>query len=153
MSIPHHQPTLTARTRESQERRLPDLPPSRAATRCDTELMPLSDDLRFALDLADLADGISLQRFAHQDFNVHLKADGSPVTDVDIAVEKALLASVRVKYPDDAFLGEEVGKVGASTSLRRWIARGWTAQRRSRWAADLGGLSSRCRKEPTSFSG
>lgn len=86
--------------------------------------MPFQDELCFALRLADLADEMSLPRFNDRRFDVRLKADGSPVTDVDVAVEKALLASVQAKYPDDAFLGEEVGEVGEVTSRRRWIVDG-----------------------------
>lgn len=86
--------------------------------------MPFREELSFALRLADQADGICLQRFADQRFEVRLKADGSPVTDVDVEVEETLMASVQAECPHDAFLGEEVGEVGAPASLRRWIVDG-----------------------------
>jgi len=35
------------------------------------------------------------------------KADGSPVTDVDIAAEQAIRRIVAARFPDDGFLGEE----------------------------------------------
>lgn len=86
--------------------------------------MVLLDDLGFALRLAALADGISLQRHADRRFNVRLKDDGSPVTDVDVEVEETLLEWVLRDRPDDAFLGEEVGDSGAAGSSRRWIVDG-----------------------------
>jgi histidinol-phosphatase len=37
----------------------------------------------------------------------HAKPDGSPVTDADLAVEKAIRAIVQARFPDDGFYGEE----------------------------------------------
>lgn len=86
--------------------------------------MALQDELAFALHLADLADGISLQMHAAQRFDVRLKEDGSPVTDVDVEVEETVLEYVQRACPDDAFLGEEVGGSTAAKSSRRWIVDG-----------------------------
>ena len=47
-------------------------------------------DLAFALELADLADSISLPRFRASDLRVETKPDLTPVTDADRAVERAL---------------------------------------------------------------
>jgi histidinol-phosphatase len=47
-------------------------------------------DLAFALDLADLADALTLRRFGAVDLRVETKPDLTPVTDADRAVERAL---------------------------------------------------------------
>jgi histidinol-phosphatase len=47
-------------------------------------------DLGFALSLADDADALTLARFRAADLRVETKADLTPVTDADRAVERAL---------------------------------------------------------------
>src|SRR6202042_2354614 len=69
-------------------------------------------DLELALELADLAAEIALPRFRDRDFTVTIKSDGSPVTDVDQAVERALRARLAELRPDHAVLGEEYGASG-----------------------------------------
>lgn len=69
-------------------------------------------DLELALELADLASDIALPRFRDRDFTVTIKPDGSPVTDVDQAVERALRARLAELRPDHAVLGEEYGASG-----------------------------------------
>jgi histidinol-phosphatase len=79
----------------------------------------LAEDLALALDLADRADAISLARFRAVDLEVSTKPDRTPVTEADLAVERAIrdrLADVR---PDDGVLGEEFGTEGSAE--RRWI--------------------------------
>lgn len=78
-----------------------------------------SSDLSFALELADLADSISLPRFRSADLTISTKPDRSFVTDADIAVEQALRARIDVERPHDGFLGEESGR--ADNGERRWI--------------------------------
>jgi histidinol-phosphatase len=75
-------------------------------------------DLAFALELADLADSLSLPRFRALDLQVDTKADLTPVTDADRAVERALRERIAAKRPDDGVLGEEEGEDGGSV---RWI--------------------------------
>ena len=48
------------------------------------------------------------------------KQDGTPVSQVDIDVETAMLGVVRAELPTDHVLGEEVGE-HPGTSNRRWI--------------------------------
>jgi histidinol-phosphatase len=77
------------------------------------------DDLALALELADIADSITLERYRAADLEVATKPDLTPVTEADTAVERAIrdrLASVR---PGDAVVGEEYGDSGSSA--RRWI--------------------------------
>jgi len=52
--------------------------------------MDYKADLELALKLADIADGISLERFYSQDLVVETKPDATPVTDADRSVEAAL---------------------------------------------------------------
>lgn len=78
-----------------------------------------SADLALALDLADLADAISLSRFTAADLRIETKADRSFVTDADRAVERAIREHLEAERPNDAFFGEESGQSGGGS--RRWI--------------------------------
>jgi histidinol-phosphatase len=69
-------------------------------------------DLELALELTDLATEIALPRFRARDFTVTIKPDGSPVTEVDQAVERALRERLTQRRPDHAILGEEYGAGG-----------------------------------------
>src|SRR5207302_8723194 len=53
-------------------------------------------------------------RFRDRRFTVTVKPDGSPVTDVDQAVERALRERLAERRPDHAVLGEEYGALGDS---------------------------------------
>lgn len=68
-----------------------------------------ADDLDIALALARAADEISLARFHAADLAVESKPDHTPVTDADLAVEKALRAILAERRPADAIVGEEFG--------------------------------------------
>src|SRR6218665_3665510 len=46
--------------------------------------------LDLAQDLADIADSLSLSRFRAVDLKVDTKPDRSPVTEADLAVERAI---------------------------------------------------------------
>jgi histidinol-phosphatase len=78
----------------------------------------VSADLELALSLADDADALSLPRFRAVDLRVDTKADDSPVTDADQAVERALRERLARERPDDGILGEEEGDSGGRI---RWI--------------------------------
>src|SRR5690348_15360826 len=71
-------------------------------------------ELDLAFGLADLAASISLVRFQAQQFTVTIKPDGSPVTDVDVAVEDALRERLAQERPDQMVTGEERGTTGHS---------------------------------------
>ena len=75
-------------------------------------------DLGFALSLADDADALTLARFRAADLRVETKADLTPVTDADRAVERALRERVARERPGEGVFGEEEGDDGCST---RWI--------------------------------
>jgi histidinol-phosphatase len=78
----------------------------------------MSPDLALALRLADAADAISVPRF-RSGLAVEMKADLSPVTEADRAIEAALRALLASERPDDAILGEEEG--ASAGGERRWI--------------------------------
>jgi histidinol-phosphatase len=81
--------------------------------------MSYKEDLALALELADIADEISLARFRALDLHVENKPDRSPVTDADRSVELALKKLLAAKAANDALIGEEFGNTGAAS--RTWI--------------------------------
>jgi histidinol-phosphatase len=78
----------------------------------------VSPDLELALRLADAAEALSLPRF-RTGLAVETKADMTPVTEADRAVEAELRALLAAERPDDAVLGEEHGATGEGA--RRWV--------------------------------
>jgi histidinol-phosphatase len=78
-----------------------------------------SADLTLALELADLADELTMQRFGASDLVVIAKPDLTPVSDADRAVEQRLREHLNQMRPEDAIWGEEYGQVG--DSRRRWV--------------------------------
>jgi inositol-phosphate phosphatase / L-galactose 1-phosphate phosphatase / histidinol-phosphatase len=60
----------------------------------------------FASELAKTVIAVAAGNRAN--FEVEIKQDGSPVTNVDIAVEKAVRARIEAEFPDHGILGEEL---------------------------------------------
>ncbi len=84
--------------------------------------MTFGADLTLALELADIADPISMARFRATDLLVETKPDLTPVSEADHAVEDALRRKLGVARPGQAILGEERGEdVCASAAAARWI--------------------------------
>jgi histidinol-phosphatase len=79
-----------------------------------------SADLSCALAMADVAAAITAPAFGGR-LAVELKADRTPVTEVDLRVERALRETVAGTFPDDDVLGEEEGRIGRGRSGRTWI--------------------------------
>jgi len=75
-------------------------------------------DLTFALELADMADAMTLPAFRSRSFDVETKADLTPVTDVDRAVERSLRERIGRERPGDVVVGEEYGSAEGDV---RWI--------------------------------
>ena len=69
-------------------------------------------DLEIALELADLADAISMRRFRASDLSASRKADSGIVTEVDLAIEQAMRELLGRARPGDAIVGEEYGSTG-----------------------------------------
>jgi histidinol-phosphatase len=79
------------------------------------------DDLALALELADIADSITRERFRAGDLSVETKPDLTPVTEADTAVEHACRDRLVAARPVDAIVGEEFGARAAVGSPRKWI--------------------------------
>lgn len=79
-----------------------------------------ADDLALALDLADAADAITLDRFEAADLHIESKPDMTPVSDADLAVEEALRAKLAEARPADAVVGEEFGGEAVFEG-RQWV--------------------------------
>lgn len=84
---------------------------------------PWDAALELAFRLADAADAVSLPQFRSEAVLQGHKDDGTPVSQIDLDAELAMLAEIRRAAPDDAVLGEEIGE-HPGTSGRRWILDG-----------------------------
>ena len=78
----------------------------------------MNADLRYALELADAADALTLPRFRATDLRVDTKPDLTPVTDADRAAERMIRERIALDRPGEGVLGEEEGDDGGSV---RWI--------------------------------
>jgi histidinol-phosphatase len=80
----------------------------------------LADDITLALQLADRADALTLDRFGALDLRIETKPDLTPVTDADRSAEELLRGLLAEHRPDDAVLGEEYGGT-ATFEGRQWV--------------------------------
>ena len=80
----------------------------------------VADDLALALELADQADTLTMDRFGALDLRIETKPDLTPVTDADRGAEEALRASLATARPDDTVFGEEFGGTTTLTG-RQWV--------------------------------
>lgn len=78
------------------------------------------EDLKLALELADIADAITMARYRTTDLEVVLKPDMTPVSESDKRAELAIRQRLAHVRPDDAVVGEEFGGE-ATPSGRAWI--------------------------------
>ncbi len=81
----------------------------------------LAADLQFGIDLADMADRISLPYYLQRSFNLDWKANRTEVTEADREMESAIADEVSTRRPGDGLFGEEHGLVGNGDSPWRWI--------------------------------
>lgn len=83
----------------------------------------MTDDLSFALSLADAADAVTMARFGAIDLRVDTKPDLTPVSDADRAAEDAIRRLIAAERPGEAVIGEEFGASdpAAGTPSRHWI--------------------------------
>jgi histidinol-phosphatase len=82
----------------------------------------LSAELELALELADIADVVTMASFRSRDLVVESKPDMSFVSAADKAAEHAMRDHLSARRPHDAVLGEEMGSSGAPGSGQvRWI--------------------------------
>jgi histidinol-phosphatase len=68
-----------------------------------------SEFLPAALDAAQAA-AVVIRKAFRGNFEVNYKADATPVTEVDIAAEKAIKAVLKGRFPQHGFYGEETGR-------------------------------------------
>jgi histidinol-phosphatase len=81
-------------------------------------------DLRFAHELADAADAVTLAHFRSLDLRVDAKPDLTPVSEADRAAEDAVRSAVAASGRGEGVLGEEAGEGGAGGAgggTARWI--------------------------------
>lgn len=71
----------------------------------------LSVELTTALEAAKQASELVMKHFGGA-IAAKLKGDASPVTEVDIAAERAIVETIRARFPHHRFLGEETGDSG-----------------------------------------
>lgn len=67
------------------------------------------DDIALAHALADAA-GAAIHPYFRARFDLHMKADASPVTQADREAEAAMRALIERQRPDDGIIGEEYGE-------------------------------------------
>ena len=79
--------------------------------RAPTELFDMSHSphLHAALEAAHAAGEIIRKAF-RGNFGVEYKADASPVTEVDVAAERAIRKLLSTRFPNYGFFGEETGR-------------------------------------------
>jgi histidinol-phosphatase len=81
--------------------------------------MAEQEDLALALELADIADVITMKRYGAIDLAIETKPDMTPVTESDRAAELALRERIAAAHPGDGVIGEEFG--GEGSHRRRWV--------------------------------
>ena len=80
----------------------------------------MNSDLELALEMADVADQLSMSRYRALDLSVETKPDFTPVTEADRAVETSLREQLASKRPGDGVIGEEFPNTNEAAS-RTWI--------------------------------
>ncbi len=114
-------PTLVAAAREATSTRSTRANPPGA-----TPVTRASSDLELAQGLADRA-AVVARHYFERGVTTETKADASPVTEADRAVERLLRDALAELRPDDGVLGEEFGGDGAGDRTgdgagdRTWI--------------------------------
>jgi histidinol-phosphatase len=80
----------------------------------------IAAELAFALELAELADGISARHFGRAGLLVESKADRSPVSEADREIETLIRRRLEATRPTHGVVGEEFGASPGASGLR-WI--------------------------------
>jgi histidinol-phosphatase len=81
----------------------------------------LAVELQFAIELADLADTITLPHYEQRSFHLDWKENRTEVTEADRDTESAIALAVLARRPAHGLFGEEHGLVGDTSSPWRWI--------------------------------
>ena len=72
--------------------------------------------LAAALEAVEAAAGI-IRAAYRGNFAVQYKADASPVTEVDVAAERAIRSILQARFPQYGFYGEETGREQADAEF------------------------------------
>jgi histidinol-phosphatase len=81
----------------------------------------LAADLALALELAEIADAMTLPYYEQRSFSLDWKANRTEVTEADRETESAIGAAVLAQRPGDGLFGEEHGVIGNADSPWRWV--------------------------------
>src|SRR5439155_25594857 len=73
--------------------------------------------LDLAMELADLADSLTMERFRAVDLVVETKPDLTPVSEADHAVERAVREHLARHAPGHVVLGEEFGEAAGDEAM------------------------------------
>jgi histidinol-phosphatase len=79
-----------------------------------------SPELETALLAARTAGEIS-RKYYRSNLAVEIKADRTPVTQADVACEKAIREIILQRFPEHGFFGEETGQTQAADSEYLWL--------------------------------
>lgn len=78
-------------------------------------------DLALAIQLADIADSITRDRYQSLDLVIETKPDLTPVTDADKAVERKIRELLATARPGDLVVGEEFGTPTLTAESYYWV--------------------------------
>ena len=95
--------------------------PANGMNKISSRELALADDLNLAIELAEIADAISLARYQAIDLVIETKPDLTPVTDADKAVESAIRAELAQRRPNDLIVGEEFGRPNLDGDNYYWV--------------------------------
>lgn len=81
------------------------------------------EDFIFGQQLVKKAGEIIMARINNVDYRAgtEWKADNTPVTPIDIEVNKMVIDAIRAAFPDDKVYGEEESSLGETKSGNTWI--------------------------------
>lgn len=83
--------------------------------------LPYKNELKIAMEAADIASNIILDYRNSKAFDIELKGKNDLVTDADVASEKAIISHISKQFPDDSFLAEETSNELSLPKGRVWI--------------------------------
>ncbi|GGZ96433.1 inositol-phosphate phosphatase [Ignatzschineria ureiclastica] len=72
--------------------------------------MEMQPYLDCALEASEIARQLIKTAYEENAFKIEIKADATPVTEVDVAVEKAIYQHISAQFPEHGFYGEESGQ-------------------------------------------
>ena len=81
---------------------------------------PPSVMMHAVAEVARLAGSVALRHFRSPELAIEQKANGSPVTNADLAAESAAREWIRRHFPHDGILGEEF-EIERGDARRRWV--------------------------------